>query len=793
LDLLDTFSGVKQISKWEVATPDIRSKSRYKVSTSYSDVLASHNQHFSPQKLSPSRRSPTHENLSPASLRAKYSVLPSILPEPKDIGTPGFFDRTGLSLQELLDFFNVDAAISEATSEPLGRLEQHLALQSMLFDQICDPRSLAADAPWNGRLRLLRQVWALRFKTNHALVDLVHGLQRVVAERDSTIEALQEDLSTKATENAAAQELVRAELNAAHAAELAPLKASGQELRKELAKRTAELDEAERRRADGEARAEGVRAELRLALAQISSLKEERNETAMEKRINELADWQVQKKMDAIRQAHMARNTNVGCQTALCGAAMDIEERQRSDQNARMVDALAATQHKLRSVRKLCLNVWEAQRSLVQRAAQAWELSLRRAKAVPLIETLYDAPAQGFRRRAFNPLTLEEVVQWEGPAEVPVDVILFRWLNFQLSTSGLPAVTNFGADLRDCRALATLLERVQPSFKQDSSMEARPDASPPAHRRSTILSLQAEDALIEQRCVHFVNALRALGAPEDAEVRPSDIAACVLDVNARFVASLFLRYPTLAAPPSDSAFLESQIEEYLQDAAELERDYADYKRFVALAADDSQLDAESAVETIELPQMSERAARLVQKIDQIGRLERQLMELTEVRETQWRTTSNRVHQWRAYLNRARLDGRPVELLDEKARLEYFQFTSVGKVRIAELDPGADNVEQLQVDLMQLLKYNYNGISNVYLRYAAGDAGKTGGNTRTMDESEFYAFMVDVGLMSSGFTIQDVNKIFCAANHDGPESAGAALLRLRPVAPPTLLLRHSLSV
>ena len=93
LGLLDAFSGVKHISKWEVATPDIRSKSRYKVSTSYSDVLASHNQHFSPQKGSPSRRSPTHENLSPGSLKAKYSVLPSILPEPKDVGTPGFFDR----------------------------------------------------------------------------------------------------------------------------------------------------------------------------------------------------------------------------------------------------------------------------------------------------------------------------------------------------------------------------------------------------------------------------------------------------------------------------------------------------------------------------------------------------------------------------------------------------------------------------------------------------------------------------------------------------------------------------
>ena len=41
------------------------------------------------------------------------------------------------------------------------------------------------------------------------------------------------------------------------------------------------------------------------------------------------------------------------------------------------------------------------------------------------------------------------------------------------------------------------------------------------------------------------------------------------------------------------------------------------------------------------------------------------------------------------------------------------------------------------------------------------------------QSEFYAFCVDVGLMSPGFTIRDVNSIFCASNHDGPESAGAA--------------------
>ena len=42
-------------------------------------------------------------------------------------------------------------------------------------------------------------------------------------------------------------------------------------------------------------------------------------------------------------------------------------------------------------------------------------------------------PAHGPRRSlAFNPLTLEEAMQWEGPAEVPVDLILFRWINFHL-------------------------------------------------------------------------------------------------------------------------------------------------------------------------------------------------------------------------------------------------------------------------------------------------------------------------------------------------------------------------
>ena len=58
-----------------------------------------------------------------------------------------------------------------------ARLEQHLALQSTLFDHICDPRGLAADAQWNGRRRLLRQVWALRLETDRALIGLVHTLQ----------------------------------------------------------------------------------------------------------------------------------------------------------------------------------------------------------------------------------------------------------------------------------------------------------------------------------------------------------------------------------------------------------------------------------------------------------------------------------------------------------------------------------------------------------------------------------------------------------------------------------------
>ena len=48
-------------------------------------------------------------------------------------------------------------------------------------------------------------------------------------------------------------------------------------------------------------------------------------------------------------------------------------------------------------------------------------------------------PAHGPRRSlAFNPLTLEEAMQWEGPAEVPVDLILFRWINFHLGKVLLP-------------------------------------------------------------------------------------------------------------------------------------------------------------------------------------------------------------------------------------------------------------------------------------------------------------------------------------------------------------------
>jgi hypothetical protein len=40
---------------------------------------------------------------------------------------------------------------------------------------------------------------------------------------------------------------------------------------------------------------------------------------------------------------------------------MDMEERQRSDQTARLVESLAAAQARLRNVRSLCAGVWEAQ------------------------------------------------------------------------------------------------------------------------------------------------------------------------------------------------------------------------------------------------------------------------------------------------------------------------------------------------------------------------------------------------------------------------------------------------
>ena len=247
----------------------------------------------------------------------------------------------------------------------------------------------------------------------------------------------------QATAHTAAQDQLRAELGAAHAAELAPLKAHAGELHAALQKRQAELDDAERRRIDGEARMEGVRAELRLALGEISVLKEVgpsssggvctaerarrmahggaagrvggikqrvqpsspkragrvrrvRSEAGAERRgdgethqrlgrvvLHSLRcseprrtraalslAWhcracgriaspthrraaaercrcdrcrQVQKKMDAIRQAHMARVKNVGCQTALSGPVRTFEPSRARVTHARLQPAPAST------------------------------------------------------------------------------------------------------------------------------------------------------------------------------------------------------------------------------------------------------------------------------------------------------------------------------------------------------------------------------------------------------------------------------------------------------------------
>ena len=50
---------------------------------------------------------------------------------------------------------------------------------------------------------------------------------------------------------------------------------------------------------------------------------------------------------------------------------MDMEERQRSDQTARLVESLAAAQTRLRNVRSLCVGVWEAQVRLAAAAKGA--------------------------------------------------------------------------------------------------------------------------------------------------------------------------------------------------------------------------------------------------------------------------------------------------------------------------------------------------------------------------------------------------------------------------------------
>ena len=48
-----------------------------------------------------------------------------------------------------------------------------------------------------------------------------------------------------------------------------------------------------------------------------------------------------------------------------------MEERQRSDQTARLVESLAAAQTRLRNVRSLCVGVWEAQVRLAAAAKGA--------------------------------------------------------------------------------------------------------------------------------------------------------------------------------------------------------------------------------------------------------------------------------------------------------------------------------------------------------------------------------------------------------------------------------------
>ena len=43
-------------------------------------------------------------------------------------------------------------------------------------------------------------------------------------------------------------------------------------------------------------------------------------------------------------------------------------------------------------------------------------------------------------------------MQWEGPAEVPVDLILFRWINFHLSKVLLPRLRLAPPPPCDCRS-----------------------------------------------------------------------------------------------------------------------------------------------------------------------------------------------------------------------------------------------------------------------------------------------------------------------------------------------------
>jgi hypothetical protein len=319
---------------------------------------------------------------------------------------------------------------------------------------------------------------------------------------------------------------------------------------------------------------------------------------------------------------------------------------------------------------------------------------------------------RGFRRIGWNTAFQEEVL-WESLDEVPLDLLLVRWVNMNLREMKVSRrVENLGNNLRDSYVLACLGRHL---LQLDIDVDE-------------LMAIQEDEARAKLMLKRLEAGLEHIGPPPTVE----DIIFENKDNNCRFFVTLMLARPNLKPDPKPSDAL---------------------KKDVAVLSHIVKGELGFSLETLDgVAQCEKHLCVMISDADELYKC------VTNSHQA-WLLLALRNREWSAKLTAMRLHGFPETILDEASRREYFDFTTIRLEKIQLLDPKEEDPQRVQNELIALLTSQFETISQVFRSFAGAE-----GNVNSMTSTGYLNFVGDSGLLHH-VSREEVLDIFSEANED----------------------------